>query len=233
VKFALEGLKAERIALLLDSTAFGKTYGQLVEGPIKSGGGEIVATEFVNPDANDLSAQITKILESDADAVLVALLTLPTVSLMYTELNKQAPTDRPKLIGAAALAGALGSSVPWESAKGTYVTYMTDGIYDPAAFQGDRKAWYDSVKSKQIPSDNAAQMHDALLVLAAAIEATKSTDGDKLSAWFKQLSNFSEWNGIKTISGPYSCAATHQCLHSQFVGQVDGDVVKKAIRFDD
>ena len=111
VKYSLETIQAKKIALLLDSTAFGKGYGTLVTPLITAGGGTVSETQYVNPDANDESTQIAKILASQPDELMAALLTAPTVTLMYSELRKQAGTNQPKLMVAAAVTGQLGKGV--------------------------------------------------------------------------------------------------------------------------
>lgn len=232
VTFATQTLKAKRFGLLLDSTAFGDTYGKLVTPLIEAGGGSVVVTQSVNPDANDLSSQISKIVAAKPDVVLVALLTPPTVTLMYNELTKQGAAKLP-LVAAAATVATFGKSVPWKAAAGSYATFMTKGMYDESALSAGSKGWYDDQKSKgdSPPTDNYAEMHDAFLVLAAGIQQTGGTDPDKLVDFFAGLKDFTGWNGIKTVSGPYTCAATHQCLHKQFMGQVQGDGIKLVVEY--
>jgi len=232
VTFALQELKAKRFGLLLDSTAFGETYGKLVTPLIEAGGGSVVVSESVNPDANDLSAQVGKVVGADVDVVLVALLTPPTVTLMYNELTKQGAQELP-LIAAAATVATFGKSVPWKTAEGTYATYMTDGMYDPTALSATSKVWFDDQKERgqSPPTDSYAEAYDSFLALAAAIEATGGTDPDKLVDYFKNLKDFSGWKNLKTVSGPYTCAPTHQCLHTQFMGQVQGEGIKKVVQY--
>jgi branched-chain amino acid transport system substrate-binding protein len=229
VKFSLETIKATKIALLLDSTAFGKGYGELVTPLITAGGAQVSETQYVNPDANDESTQISKILASNPNEIMAALLTAPTVTLMYNELKKQAGSNQPQLMVAAAVVGQLGKGVPWATAAGTYGTYMTAGMYDPSARPPDTKDWYDAVSGGTTPpSDNAAEMHDALLAYAAAVESTGGTDADKISTYLAALKDFKGWNGINAVTGPYTCnPTTHQCLHAQYMGQVKGEALSE------
>jgi branched-chain amino acid transport system substrate-binding protein len=237
VTFANDTLKAKKYGLILDSSAFGQTYGTLVTPLITAAGGTVVANQSVNPDANDLSTQVSKILAAKADVVLVALLTAPTAVLMYNEFKKQAPTSTPPLIVAAAVVGQFGKGIPWATATGSYATYMTAGMYDPTALAPTSKAWYDAVgvnsSAKLPPTDNAAEDYDMILGLSAAIDASGGVDPDKVSAYLSTLSNFSAYKGVKTLSGPYNCnATTHQCLHTQFLGKVDGESIKQVVHYD-
>jgi ABC-type branched-subunit amino acid transport system substrate-binding protein len=148
---------------------------------------------------------------------------------MYQELQKQAPNDQPPLIGAAALVPELGTAVPWSQAKKTYATYMTRGMYDPSQRVASAADWYNAVGPKVTkldPTDSTAEAYDALLAVAAAIKATGGTDPDKIGAYLSSLKNFSGFDGIPTISGPYTCDPTsHQCLFNQYMGEVKGNAL--------
>ncbi|MDQ7910813.1 ABC transporter substrate-binding protein [Phytohabitans sp. ZYX-F-186] len=231
VQYALQDLRAEKVALLLDSTAFGKGYGDLVTPLLQQGGAQIVETQYINATDNDVSAQVTKILAGKPDVLMVALLNAQTGKLMYSEIAKQTSTP-PKVIGAAALTGAFGSTIPWDMAQGTYVTIMTESVWDPTVRTPEQKAWYEAVTGAVKPADNTAEMHDAVLAVASAIDSTKSTDPDDVSDYLKALKGFTGFNGIKTLVGSYECDAQHQCLHQQYVGQVDGEQIKVVKKFE-
>ena len=123
--------------------------------------------------------------------------------------------------------------MPWATAQGTYGTYMTAGMYDPSARSADSKDWYDVVSKGQTPpSDNAAEMHDALLAYAAAVQSTGGTDPDKISDYLTNLKDFKSWNGLNTVTGPYTCnPTTHQCLHAQYMGQVKGEALVEVAHY--
>jgi ABC-type branched-subunit amino acid transport system substrate-binding protein len=227
VSFSTDTLHAKKFALMLDSTAFGKTYGTLVTPLITAAGGSVVDTEYMAPDANDASTQVSKILASHADVVLLALLTPPTAVLYFSEMNKQGGTKQPATIAAAAVVSVLGKGVPWASAQGLYATFMTAGMYDSSALPPEDKAWYDATNTSTLaPADADSEAHDMLLALAAAMQSTHGTDSDQLETYLESLSRFSAWNGVKAITGPYNCAAaTHQCLHAQYMGQVKGQAL--------
>jgi branched-chain amino acid transport system substrate-binding protein len=233
VTFATKTLHASKIALLLDSTAFGQNYGKLVTPVIEGAGASVVSSQSVNPDANDLSTQISKILATKPDMIMMALLGAQTAVLTYKELEKQAGANRPALMGAASIVASLGTGIPWATAQGTYSTFMTHGMFDSAARSKADVDFYSTV-SKDNPSpvsDTNAEMHDALIALASAIQAAGGTDPDKLAAKLAALRNFSSWNGIKTVSGPYTCAPTQECLFNQFMGQVKGNSLVEVQRY--
>jgi branched-chain amino acid transport system substrate-binding protein len=224
VTYATETLGAKRIALLLDSTAFGKGYGELVTPLITAAGGQVVDTQYVNPDANDLSTQVAKNLASKPDLMMVALLGSATATLMYNELRKQAGSNQPELMVAAAVVAQFGKGIPWATATGTYSTYMTQGIYNPPDRAPEAKGFYDATAGGDTPVNDAdVEAHDAIIAYASAVDATGGTDPDKIVDYLKSLKDFKGWNGIDTVTGPYTCATTHQCLHAQYMGQAKGD----------
>jgi branched-chain amino acid transport system substrate-binding protein len=227
VDYATKTLHASKIALLLDSTAFGQNYGKLVTPVIQAAGASVVSSQSVNPDANDLSTQISKILATKPDLIMMAILTAQTGVLAYKELDKQAGSTKPSLMVAAAIVGSLGRTIPWNVAQGTYGTFMTHGMYDPSARSKADADFFAAIAKNNITpaSDNNAEMHDSILALAYAIQAAGSTDPDKVAAKLAALKNFSSWNGIKTVSGPYTCAPTQECLFNQFMGQVKGEAL--------
>lgn len=230
VAYTLQDLGAKRVALLLDSTAFGKGYGDLVTPMLKQGGADVVETQYVNTTDNDISSQITKILQAKPDVLMVALLTPQSAKLMYTELAKQT-TAPPKIIGAALLTSSFGSTVPWDLAQGTYVTIMTESVWDPTVRTKAQSDWYASVSGQVKASDSTAEMYDAVLGLAQAMNATNSTDPDKVADYLKNLKDFKGFNNIPTLVGTYNCDAEHQCLHQQYIGQVDGERIKVIKQF--
>jgi branched-chain amino acid transport system substrate-binding protein len=233
VTFATQTLHASKIALLLDSTAFGQNYGKLVSPVIAAASGSVVNTQSVNPDANDVSTQVSKILAAKPDLIMMALLTAQTALLTYKELEKQAGSNRPALMGAATIVAALGTSIPYATAQGTYSTYMTHGMFDPAArSKADADFFAAVLKGNASPvSDTNAEMHDAIIAFAAAVQAAGGSDPDKVAAKLAAFKNFSGWNGIKTVTGPYTCATTQECLFNQYMGQVKGNALVEVQRY--
>jgi ABC-type branched-subunit amino acid transport system substrate-binding protein len=233
VGFATKTLHASKIALLLDSTAFGSNYGKLVTPVIEAAGASVVTSQSVNPDANDLSTQVSKILATKPDLIMMAILTSQTGLLAYKELEKQAGSSKPALMVAAAIVATLGLGIPWASAQGTYGTFMTHGMYDPSARSKADADFFTAVgKNNTSPvSDTNAEMHDAIIGLAAAIQGAGGVDPDKVVAKLAALKGFSSWNGIKTVTGPYTCAATQECLFNQYLGQVKGNALVEVQRY--
>lgn len=65
----MKGLKAKRIAILDDRTAFGQGEADEFEKAVKAEGGTVVAREFTNDKAVDFSSQLTVFKSQRADLV--------------------------------------------------------------------------------------------------------------------------------------------------------------------
>lgn len=68
-QYAVKGLKAKRIAILDDRTAFGQGEADEFSKAVKASGGNIVAREFTNDKAVDFSSQLTVFKAQKADLV--------------------------------------------------------------------------------------------------------------------------------------------------------------------
>jgi hypothetical protein len=110
---------------------------------------------------------------------------------------------------------------------------MTHGMYDLSARSKADADFFTAVgKNNPSPvSDTNAEMHDAIIGLAAGIQGAGGTDPDKVAAKIAALKNFSSWNGIKTVTGPYTCAPTQECLFNQYLGQVKGNALVEVQRY--
>lgn len=74
-QFAFDELGIERPAILADNTAFGQDDAAVLIEEAEERGVEVVANESVDPEAVDVTGQVSRIVGADADAVFVQLLT--------------------------------------------------------------------------------------------------------------------------------------------------------------
>jgi branched-chain amino acid transport system substrate-binding protein len=64
-------LKAKKIAVIDDATQYGHGLAEAVKAQVKKNGGEVVAEEAIDPNADDYSSTIAKIVANNADAVFL------------------------------------------------------------------------------------------------------------------------------------------------------------------
>jgi branched-chain amino acid transport system substrate-binding protein len=67
--FAVDGLKAKKVAIIDDRTAYGQGLADEFEKAVKAKGSEVVKREFTNNNANDFSAILTSIKGSQPDVI--------------------------------------------------------------------------------------------------------------------------------------------------------------------
>ncbi|MDD3355078.1 branched-chain amino acid ABC transporter substrate-binding protein [Zoogloea sp.] len=68
-KFALEGLKAQRIAVIDDRTAYGQGLADALVDSLRKAGVKVVGREFTNDKATDFAAILTKLKAVQPDAI--------------------------------------------------------------------------------------------------------------------------------------------------------------------
>nr|WP_041657539.1 branched-chain amino acid ABC transporter substrate-binding protein [Azoarcus sp. KH32C] len=68
-KYAVGELKAKKIAVIDDRTAYGQGLADAFANAVKAAGGEVVGREFTNDKATDFMAILTKVKAMNADAV--------------------------------------------------------------------------------------------------------------------------------------------------------------------
>ena len=73
-QYAVQTLKAKRIAIVDDRTAYGSGIADEFTAAVKANGGQIVSREFTNDQATDFKAIVTNIVGEHADLVFLACL---------------------------------------------------------------------------------------------------------------------------------------------------------------
>jgi branched-chain amino acid transport system substrate-binding protein len=80
--YAVKTLKAKRIAIIDDRTAFGQGEADEFEKAVKASGGNVVSREYTNDKAVDFSAQLTKVKAANADLVYFGALDALSANLV-------------------------------------------------------------------------------------------------------------------------------------------------------
>jgi branched-chain amino acid transport system substrate-binding protein len=197
-KFALENLKAKKVAVLMDvKTDYSKGLAQYFSEYFKSHGGEIVVERSYSGGGGDrdFRAQLTAIKAAQPDAIFVPG--------YYTEAG---------LIGKQAR--SLGIKVPllggdgWDSPKlGEIASGALDGCYFSTHFSPKdvTPKVQDFVKKyvakfKATPDGMAPLGYDAMLILAHAIKTSNSLEGAKIRDALAAVKDFDGVTGKITIN---------------------------------
>jgi branched-chain amino acid transport system substrate-binding protein len=213
-KFALENLKAKKVALLTDTTSdYSKGLSQYFQEYFKAHGGEIILERSYSGGGKDkdFRAQLTAIKAAKPDLIF-----LPGY---YTEaglIGKQART--------------LGIKVPllggdgWDSPKLAEIAGTAlDGCYFSTHFSPADKSpkVQDFVKRyvakfKDAPDGMAPLGYDAMMILADAIKRAGSTDGDKVRDELSKVKDY------EAVTGKITIDAKRNAVKSAVVLQVQG-----------
>lgn len=173
-RYALDTLKARRIAVLDDRTAFGQGLADQFAKRIEAGGGQVVAREYVDDKTVDFSAVLTNIRATQPDLVFfggVDNQAAPLVRRMR-QLGLKVP-----LMGAGGFVSQTFLTLAKEAGEGTVA--LEPGL--PLAQMPGGKAFETAYRDKyHVPIElHAPFAYDGVGVLIAALEKADSTDPQK------------------------------------------------------
>ena len=175
VDFALNNLKAKKIAVLHDKGDYGKGLAEFAKSFLeKNPGAEVVLFEGVTPGAVDYSAVVQKIKQSGADAVIFGGYH-PEASKIVTQMRKK--KMKTAFVSDDGVKDDTFIKVAGQYAEGVYATGPKDLSSNPMyneAVEEHRKAYGDD------PGAFYPQAYAATLALLNAIEKAGSTDYDTL-----------------------------------------------------
>ena len=215
-----------KIAIIADSTNYGQLGRADLEKALADRGIKPVAVEKFNIGDTDMTAQALRAKEAGADVVLTYAI-------------------GPELAQTVNAVVKLGWKVPvmgsWTLSMASFIDSAganSEGVMMPQTFiqspsTPKRKAFIEAYqaayKVDRIPSPvSAAQGYDSMLLLAAAINQAKSTDGKKIREALENLSTTVE-GVVSTYDRPFS-ATDHEAITANIpvLGTVKGGRVVPA-----
>lgn len=208
VPFVLDAIKqtgAAKIAVLSDTGGYGKDGLAIIESSAKAAGLEIVTSQTFNPGDTDLSAQLTKVKSSGADAIL--LWTAGKEGALAVKAGRDLGLKQPFFGGSGQArqefvtgAGEAAEGFVFGTGKSLVPSTWGAGSAQEKAVAdfADRykKAYGDS------PDIFAGHAFDAVAILTDALNRTKGdTDPAALNAAIEQTSGLLGFGGAFTF-GP-------------------------------
>jgi len=196
-KFALNSLKAKRVALLTDvGSAYSAGLASYFKEGFTAGGGEIVAEQKFTKDDKDFKAQLTAIKSANPDAIAIPAYygQVTLIALQARELGITVP-----------LFGGDGWEAP-ELIEGPGAAAALDGCCYSTHFSPEQ----DSPKARQfvadyqkrfgvIPDAMGALGYDSVLALVDSIKRAGSTDGSKIRDALATLKDLDGATGKTTL----------------------------------
>ncbi|HEV2293281.1 MAG TPA: ABC transporter substrate-binding protein [Tepidisphaeraceae bacterium] len=194
-KFALNDLKAKRLAILYDvNSDYSMGLRQFFTEEIKRSGGQIVADEAYTQQDQDFRGQLTKIKNANPDAIYVPgyYTQVGAIARQAKELGINVP-----LLGGDGWDSEKTVEIGGDAINGNYFT----NHYSPEEDRPEVKTFVEGYRKKynQTPDAMAILGYDAMRLMADAIRRAGSTDGAKIRDALAATKNFPGASGTITI----------------------------------
>jgi branched-chain amino acid transport system substrate-binding protein len=176
-------IKGKRIFSLTSDYLFGHDLAKAAKNFVTANGGSVIGDELVATDATDFSAYLLKIRQAKPDIVATNLGGNQVTNFVkqYAEFGLPYPVAGFNLNTADAWAAGEGNLA------GIWPTVWHHEIDTPGS-----KAFVAAFRKKygKIPENHAWIEYVSLKIMAQAMNATKSTDTEKLIAYFESQAEF-------------------------------------------
>ena len=221
IEFVRSQLKVDKIGIIYVNDDFGKAGADRVKDIIEGYGLKPVAMEGHNPQDKDFSAQLGRLRDAGAGAVI--LWTHDTEAALIVRQARQLGLKM-HFAGSTSLSEPSFVKLAGDAAEGVFsANDFVPSNPDPAV-QAFVKKYV--AKYKMEPEIWASTYYDATYLAAKAIQAAGSTDADKIRAAMANV----KYTGLL---GTYRCEPTGDCNHQiHIVEVVKGQpVVKHTVKF--
>ncbi|MBO1113071.1 branched-chain amino acid ABC transporter substrate-binding protein [Bordetella petrii] len=170
-KFIVENLKAKKVAIIDDRTAYGQGLADEVEKAVKKAGGEIVRREYTTDKANDFTSILTNIKASEPDAIFYGGLDAQSgpMKRQLVRLGLKAP-----LISGEMTRSDTFIKLAGDAADGTYASLAGVPLEKMAA--GKDFAQRYETRFKKAPGVYAPYAYDGAWNMITAIQQADSAD---------------------------------------------------------
>ena len=195
-------------AILADSTNYGQLGQQDLEKALAAKGLKPVAEEKFNIGDTDMTAQVLRAKEANADVILTYGIgpELAQIANAMAKLGWKRPMVGSWTLSMATFIDTAGANGDGAEMPQTFI--QESSTPKRAAFI---KAYQAAYKIDRMPSPvSAAQGYDSVYLLVAAINQAKSTDGDKIRAALENLNTKVE-GVVTTYDHPFT-AADHEAI---------------------
>ena len=171
--------KGKNVAFVHDKTPYGKGLADETLKTFKAKGGKEVLFEGVNQGEKDYAALVSKLKQARADIVYFGGIHTEA-GLIVRQMRDQGL--KAPLMGGDGITDKEFVQIGGPGTEGTLMTFSPDARKNPAA-----KDVVAAFRAKGIdPEAYTLYAYAAVQILARAVEATGSTDGEKLAAYLHQ-----------------------------------------------
>ena len=207
IRITQEKLRYTKVATIYDDIDLYSTdSNKIVREALTANGVEILTTETYQTGGTDFSSQLTRIKESNPDAIFISALAPEMIKIMIQMRQLGIPTDVPLIV--PDLTGDEVAAAGDATEGAITFTSWTSTVNTPGnqAFVHNYRAKYGAE-----PSPWAAQSYAALYILAEAIANAQSTDATAIRDVLANIKNFD------TILGKFSFNAVGDAVYDLMV----------------
>lgn len=220
--FAVKDKKAKKVAILHASDAFGTGGADQIVQDLQKLGLTPAANEQYPKDAKDFTAEILKIKQSGADALLMYIQNPSDTAIILKQIKSLGLTI--PLIGSPSLSNQTAMEVAGKDANGAYGAVDFIVGFNSNVATHFLTAFYNRYHHLPDVGTGSGWVYDAVYMLADIYKKQKSTDPNKTIASLKGVKN---WEGVL---GNFTCDGEGNMVHSVSIGQIENgklNLIKK------
>jgi len=220
--FAVKDKKGKKVAILHASDAFGTGGADQIVQDLKKLGMDPVANEQYPKDAKDYTAEILKIKQAGADALLMYIQNPSDTVIILKQIRSLGLTI--PIIGSPSLTNQTAMEVAGKDANGAYGAVDFIVGFNSNVATHFLTAFYNRFHHLPDVGTGSGWVYDAVNMLASVYRKQKSTDPNQTIASLKVTKG---WEGVL---GRFDADPEGNMVHSVSIGQIqDGKLhlVKK------
>lgn len=210
--FAVKEKHAKKIAILHASDAFGTGGADQIVANLKKLGLDPVANEQYPKEAKDFTAEILKLKQSGADAVLMYIQNPSDTAIILQQMRSLGLTI--PLIGSPSLANQTALETAGKNANGAYAAVDFIVGFNSNVATRFITSYYNRYHHQPDVGSGSGWVYDAVNMLAYVYRKQKSSDPKQTIASLKALRG---WEGVL---GRFECDGEGNMVHAVSIGQV-------------
>lgn len=210
--FAVKEKHARRVAILHASDAFGTGGADQIVANLKKLGLDPVANEQYPKEAKDFTAEILKLKQSGADAVLMYIQNPSDTAIILQQMRSLGLTI--PLIGSPSLANQTALETAGKNANGAYAAVDFIVGFNSNVATRFITSYYNRYHHQPDVGSGSGWVYDAVNMLAHVYRKQKSSDPKQTIASLKALRG---WEGVL---GRFECDGEGNMVHAVSIGQV-------------
>jgi branched-chain amino acid transport system substrate-binding protein len=211
--FAVKDKKAKKVAILHASDAFGTGGADQIVLDLKKMGMDPVSNEQYPKDAKDYTAEILKVKQSGADALLLYIQNPSDTTIILKQIRSLGLTI--PLIGSPSLTNQTAMETAGKDANGAYGAVDFIVGFNSNVATHFLTAFYNKYHHLPDVGTGSGWVYDAVYMLADTYKKQKSTDPKQTIASLKGVKG---WEGVL---GTFNADSEGNMVHSVSIGQIE------------